>query len=89
MRELLERLEGIDEMAQGTREGLPKSAFVFPDRRDFPIQDEKHAILALRYATTGFRIRKEDVPVVIKAVKKRWGGNLEVVKAAKGFGLDW
>lgn len=32
------------------RDALPASAFVFPDTREFPIQDRSHAYDALRMA---------------------------------------
>lgn len=61
----------LNEMAKKAREALPKSAFVFPDRRGWPIHDEEHARIALKYIKAE-RGDAADWPIVLKAVLKKY-----------------
>lgn len=51
------------------RNGLPSSAFVFPDSREFPIHDRVHAYEALRMAGTQSPERAAQVK---QAVCEKW-----------------
>lgn len=65
------------------RKRLPDSAFVFPERRSFPIHDEYHAVKALQYAKwPQHRARRSDV---LRAVGKEWGHDPEVAEKAYDY----
>lgn len=52
---------------------LPASAFVFPERRAWPIPDEEHGRIALSYIARELG-DSEDWPVVRAEVLKRYPG---------------
>ena len=52
------------------REALPGDVFALPERR-FPINDRRHAVIAMQYLLRGF-VRKGDEPKVLAAIKKRY-----------------
>lgn len=59
------------EMSAAERKAIPDKDFVFPDRKAWPIQDLKHAKLALQYIKAK-RGDSKDWPVVKKAVLARY-----------------
>lgn len=61
----------LKEMSQKTRDALPSSAFVFPDRKAWPIHDKEHAEIALRYIQMG-RAKKSEIPTIKRAIVKRY-----------------
>jgi hypothetical protein len=52
------------------REGLPTSDFALPGRR-FPINDRRHAVIAMQYILRGF-VADGDAPTVLKAIHKKY-----------------
>jgi len=60
-----------EEMSQADRDKLPKSAFIFPDRRAWPIHDEAHAKTALAFMAQG-KGDSADYPTIKAAIKKRY-----------------
>ena len=57
-------------LSERERKALPKSAFVFPDTREFPIPDRSHAYDALRMAG---KEPPERAAKVREAVRRRYG----------------
>jgi len=55
-----------------TRDKLPASAFAIPERRAWPIHNERHARIALRYMLEGKGDRK-DYPRIRRAIRARYG----------------
>jgi hypothetical protein len=52
------------------RESLPDSAFALPGRR-FPINDRRHAVIAMQYILRGF-VGQGDGPHVLKAIYQKY-----------------
>jgi hypothetical protein len=71
-------------LTDAQRKRLPLREFVFPERRAWPIHDERHALIAVRYMHMG-RGRSEEYPKIIKAIKKRYGKSAEVKEALQGL----
>jgi hypothetical protein len=67
--------EGEDFFIEGLtpiqRAKLPDSAFVFPDRRAWPIQSEKQARIAIRFIKQN-RGKKSDYPAICTAIGKEY-----------------
>jgi len=66
------------EMAASERDALPASAFVFPDRRAWPIHDRKHGQIALAFIAQG-KGDAADYPAVRAAVAKKYPDLVEGV----------
>lgn len=65
------------------REKISPEKYIFPERAPrggWPIHDKKHAMIALRYIETGFRVPKSkaDRKFIIDAIDKAWGKDPEV-----------
>lgn len=69
-------------LTKAQRARLPLKEFVFPARRAWPLHDERHALIAIRYMTMG-RGHEEDYPRIIAAIKKRYGKSTKVKAALK------
>lgn len=59
------------ELSDPERAALPASAFVFPDRRAWPIHDLDHAKIALAYMAQG-KGDPADYPKIRAAIRKRY-----------------
>ena len=66
------------------RERMPLKHFVFPERRAWPIHDERHAIIALRYMQMG-RGKEIDYPKIIREIKRRYAQSPKVMHALSKF----
>jgi hypothetical protein len=66
------------EMTDKERADLPDSAFVFPDRRAWPIHDEEHAKIALAFIAQG-KGDAADYPAIRKAIKAKYPDLVEAV----------
>ena len=66
------------------RAKLPATAFVFSERRSWPIHDEAHALHAISYMK-GKRGEEGDYPEVIKALRKKWGDNKKIMRELKEY----
>jgi hypothetical protein len=73
----------LDEMAETTRAKLPRSAFVFPEERRWPIRPKKYAIYSIQYMVMG-RGDSADYPAVKKAIRAEYGDDDEVMGKLKG-----
>lgn len=58
-------------MAESTRRSLPLSAFVFPDRRGWPLSNAQYATKAIKVMRMG-RVAMEDAPKIIAAVRRQY-----------------
>jgi len=63
------------------RKKLPPKAFVFPERRAWPIHDKKHALIAINYMRRG-RGYADDYDKVAKEIGKRYPDLKDEAKAA-------
>lgn len=72
-----------ERLGYARRERLPASAFVFPDRRAWPIQSLKQAMIALRFIKSK-RGDSKDWPTVKRAVLRKYP---DLVDYAKELGL--
>ena len=77
---VLEYHKVFEKLSPEEKDKLKDSDFIFPDKRSWPIHDEKHAKTALVWAT--WPQYKDIKPTVVKAVLKRYP-NLKGVGAAK------
>ena len=66
------------------RERMPLKHFVFPERRAWPIHDERHAIIAIRYMQMG-RGKEIDYPKIIREIKRRYAQSPKVMHALDKF----
>ena len=57
-------------LTQGERTDLPASDFALPGRR-FPINDRRHAVIAMQYILRGF-VRPEDIEQILSAIAQRY-----------------
>lgn len=63
-------------LTAASRSRMPASAFVFPEKRTWPIGDRYHAIKALQYAKWPQHKARRDA--VVREVARRWGRDPEV-----------
>ena len=66
------------------RERMPLKHFVFPERRAWPIHDERHALIAIRYMQMG-RGKEIDYPKIIREIKRRFAHSPKVTHALNKF----
>lgn len=63
----------VVKMSTARRRRLPEGAFIYPERRAWPIHDRSHAIKALQYAK--WPQHKSRRAEVLSAVAAEWGGD--------------
>lgn len=66
------------------RKRIPLKYFVFPERRAWPLHDERHALIAIRYMQMG-RGKEIDYPKIIREIKRRFAHSPKVMHALNKF----
>lgn len=70
-----------------TRDTLPRTAFAIPERRAWPIHNQRHALIALRYMREGKGDRK-DYPRIRRAIAARYPGLKMTSREGRGTARD-
>ena len=81
----------LEEMSDKEREDIPRSDFVFPDDRSWPINDLEHAKIALDWARRGFRVKRgsSKAKEIIKAVLSKYPELKGKKEESMSDGYDW
>ena len=67
-------------LTESERARLRPSSFALPERKSWPIHDQRHAILAITYMERGFG-SSEDYPTVEREISKKYADDPKVMKA--------
>lgn len=71
-------------LTESERAKLRPSSFAMPDKKSWPIHDQRHAILAITYMERGFG-SAEDYPTIEHEIAKRYAHDPKVMKALQYY----
>jgi hypothetical protein len=81
----------MEELSAERRKTIPQGAFLFPERRGWPIDTRKRALTAIQYIQRGFRVPSDPAELAElkrrarKEIQRLWGGDEEIMAALKGI----